>query len=87
MNLRFHTTKEAAHALGRTVRTVQRDCVRLGLGRVIGTLRLLSDAEVETLRSADRPRPGNPKMSDPKAARRLQRKSVKSRRARTRTAD
>lgn len=76
----LYTTQDAAATLGRSLRTVQRDCTRLGLGTRLGNgprvPLVLTAAEVETLRDAPRNPPGNPQMQRRGGAKKLQRKGL-----------
>ena len=49
--MRIYTTKEAAAALGVSTRRVQQACSRDGIGRKHGRDLLLTDADIEYMRS------------------------------------
>lgn len=57
----MYTTAQAAGMIGCSRRQINRWAIRLGLGTMVGPVRSLSPAEVETLRQHIRPgQAGNP---------------------------
>ena len=55
------TTSDAAKILGVTPQALSRVCAKHGIGTVVNPrLRLLSSADIETLRGLVRSKPGNP---------------------------
>ena len=76
------STQDAAAMLGCTPQTVRLHARTLGLGVVIGRIRVLSKADVEKIGRAKHSQPGNPNFGRPKPARAARKRAKKSPRKR-----